>query len=91
LPDGVVAAREVAAGKRAAEVARIDAHITALSLAPSGRATFKLDNGQVWRQLLAEGDLLARPGDPVTISRGVLHSYWLQLTSGRGCKVTRVL
>ncbi len=50
-----------------------------------------LDNDQVWRQLVVEGDLLMKPGDAVTISRGVLGSYWLQTASKRGCKVTRVL
>lgn len=91
LPEHVVAAKEVAAGTRPPEVANIDAHIAGLSLGPSGRATFTLDNGQIWRQLVSEGDLLAKPGDVVTISRGMLRSYWLQLKSGRGCKVTRVL
>jgi hypothetical protein len=91
LSPGAVAAQEVAAGIRPRELTRIEAHIADLSVAAGGRATFTLDNGQVWRQLLAEGDLLARPGDPVTISRGALSSYWLQLKSGRGCKVTRVL
>jgi hypothetical protein len=51
---------------------------------------FTLDNDQVWRQLAAEGDLLAKEGDAVTVSRGLLGSYWLQLKSGRGCKVTRL-
>jgi hypothetical protein len=91
LPEPVVAAKEVAAGTRAPEVSNIDAHLAAVSTGPNGRATFTLDNGQVWRQLLSEGDLLAKPGDPVAISRGMLRSYWLRLKSGRGCKVTRVL
>jgi len=40
---------------------------------------------------LANGDdLLARPGDTVTISRAALGSYWLKTASGRGCKVSRV-
>ena len=51
---------------------------------------FTLDNDQVWRQLNAEGDLLAKPGDVVTVSRGFLGSFWLQLANGRGCKVTRL-
>jgi hypothetical protein len=90
LPESKIVAKEVAAGARPADVTRIEAHITALSLT-NGRAVFTLDNGQVWRQLLSEGDLLAKPGDGVTISRGLLHSYWLALKSGRGCKVARIL
>jgi hypothetical protein len=91
LAPGVVTAKEVAAGSRPPDLDKINAHITALALSNSGRATFTLDNGQVWRQLSSEGDLLAKPGDEVTISKGLLRSYWLQASSGRGCKVTRVL
>lgn len=91
VPEGKILAEEVAAGARPAELTRIDAHLSAISVTVTGLATFKLDNGQVWRQLVAEGDLLAKPGDTVSISRGVFHSYWLQVKSGRGCKVTRVL
>jgi hypothetical protein len=91
LPYVAVAKKEVAAGIRPADVTKIDAHITGVSLAGVGKATFTLDNGQVWRQLQSEGDLLAKPGDLVTVSRGVFNSYWLQLKSGRGCKVTRIL
>jgi hypothetical protein len=90
LPEGAIAAQEVAAGTRAPELKEISAHISGLSVSASGRATFTLDNGQVWRQLQSEGDLLAREGDLVTISRGLLRSYWLQVKSGRGCKVTRI-
>lgn len=91
LPEGVVAAEEVAAGARPPEATTISAHITGLSLTPSGRATFTLDNGQVWREVESGGDLLAKLGDSVSISRGALRSYWMQLKSGRGCKVTRIL
>jgi hypothetical protein len=91
LPEGKIAAQEVAAGARPAELSRIDAHVAVILLAATGQATFKLDNGQVWRELGADGDLLAKPGDAVAISRGLFHSYWLELKSGRGCKVRRVL
>jgi hypothetical protein len=90
LPERTVAAREVAAGVRASEASKIEAHIAQLTSAGDGRTVFKLDNDQTWRQLLSEGDLLARVGDEVTISHGALGSYWLKLASGRGCKVTRV-
>jgi hypothetical protein len=83
--------KEVAAGTRPAELKSIDAHVVAVSSTGTGLATFTLDNGQVWRQLSPEGDLLSRPGDRVTVSLGLFHSYWLQNKNGRGCKVTRVL
>jgi len=90
LPERTVAAQEVAAGTRPAEVKKIAAHVTKFAPGPDGRLVFTLDNDQVWRQLLSEGDLLMTPGDAVTISRGFLGSYWLQTASGRGCKVTRL-
>lgn len=90
LPERSIVAKEVAAGTRAADATKIEAHIVRLAPAADGRWVFTLDNDQVWRQLLVEGDLLAKPGDAVTISRGWLHSYWLELSSKRGCKVTRL-
>ncbi|MGA2189925.1 MAG: hypothetical protein ABSH33_15440 [Steroidobacteraceae bacterium] len=90
LPERAVAAKEVAAGTRATDAAKIEAHIAQLAKAPNGRVVFTLDNAQIWRQISAEGELLAKQGDAVTISRGLLGSYWLQIKSGRGCKVTRL-
>lgn len=90
LPEQTVAKQEVAAGTRAAETAAIEVHISQVSQTANGRGIFTLDNGQVWRQVVADSEVLARQGDVVTISRGVLGSYWLQTKSKRGCKVTRV-
>jgi hypothetical protein len=90
LPERAVAAKEVAAGARDTLAAKIEARIERLIPGADGRLVFTLDNAQVWRQIEAEGDLLAKEGDAVTISRGMLGSYWLQLNSKRGCKVTRV-
>jgi hypothetical protein len=82
--------KEVAAGTRPAELNSIDAHIVAVSASGTGFTTFTLDNGQVWRQITPDGDLLSRPGDGVKVSRGLFYSYWLQNRNGRGCKVTRI-
>lgn len=91
LSAGEVAKKEVAAGKRPADVKDIQAHITAVSTTGAGFAVFTLDNGQVWLEITPDGDLMARPGDGVTVSRGVFNSYWLQNHNGRGAKVHRVL
>ncbi|HUN27131.1 MAG TPA: hypothetical protein VMU67_12560 [Steroidobacteraceae bacterium] len=90
LAPGAIAEREVAAGTRRPDLSRISARIVRMVQATNGRYLFTLDNDQVWEQLLAEGDLLAKPGETVQISRGFLDSYWLKAPSGRGCKVTRV-
>jgi hypothetical protein len=85
-----IAATEEAAGARPPKVSKIEAHVSALALAGNGQTVFTLDNSQVWRQTESSGELLATLGEGVTISRGLLGSYWLQLKSGRGCKVTRL-
>ena len=90
LSEVTIEEKEVAAGKRTADPTSMEAHIDHVGSAAGGLAVFKLDNGQVWRQLASEGDLLAKPGDAVKISRGMFGSYYLQLKSGRGCKVRRV-
>lgn len=91
LSPSAIAAKEEGAATHAAKETKLQARITALALAGDGRTLFTLDNSQVWRQLEADGtDVMARLGDAVTISRGLLGSYWLQLKAGRGCKVTRL-
>ena len=86
----VVDQKDVAAGKRPAELKQIEAHLVSVSSTATGLTTFTLDNGQVWREVTPDGDLLARPGDELKVSLGLFHSYWLQLKNGRGSKVTRV-
>ena len=90
LPEATVAKKEIAAGTRAADASKIDAHLAEVSVAGNGRSVFTLDNGQIWLQLLSEGDLLLKPGDAVKISRAAFGSYWLETDKGRGCKVTRI-
>jgi len=90
LPERTVMSEEVAAGRRAADAMMIEARLASVSSGANGHAVFVLDNDQVWRQLANGDDLLARPGDTVTISRAALGSYWLKTASGRGCKVSRV-
>lgn len=89
LSGSTIAAHEEAAVKRP-QKAQIQAHIVGLALTGDGRTLFTLDNTQVWQQIESDGDMLAKLGDSATVSRGLLGSYWLQLKSRRGCKVTRV-
>jgi hypothetical protein len=90
LSSSSIAAKEGAVTQAPKET-KLQARIIALAFAGDGRTLFTLDNSQVWRQLEADGtDVMARLGDPVTISRGLLGSYWLALKTGRGCKVSRL-
>jgi hypothetical protein len=90
LAPGAVTARESQSGLRPKPVDHIEARLTGLSTAPDGLLFFTLDNGQVWKQLAHEGELLASAGDSVRIARGWLGSYELELPSHHGCKVKRV-
>jgi hypothetical protein len=85
-----VAAREEAAERLPRQLERLSAHIAALSRAADGREVFTLENHQVWAQLEPDGEVVARTGEAVTISRGMFGSYWLSLPSRQGCKVARV-
>lgn len=82
--------QHVAAGERPREVTQIEALLARITLAADGRVIFTLNNGQQWRELSAQGDLLAQVGQSVTISRELFGSYFLRAASGRGCKVARL-
>lgn len=90
LPEGVVARKEVAAGMSARPITRLQTQIIGLTRTGDGRIVFRLSDGQVWRELLPDGDLLATVGSAVVIARGWLGSYWLKLPNGRDCKVDRL-
>lgn len=90
LTEGALAAREVAAGTRVADVREIKARVTAISRSPQGTLIFTLDNGQAWKQLEVGGDLLVKVGDTVSISRGWFHSFNMTSPSRRFCKVDRI-
>lgn len=56
---------------------RISAQVTAVSRQGSGRYLVSLDNGQVWLQTQDDLGFDPQAGDPVTIKRGALGSYWM--------------
>lgn len=89
IPSGQILAREEAA-RRAPHLEHIEAHIVGLAGMGDGREIFTLDNHQVWEEIEPDGDLYAKPGQAVKISRGWLGSYSLSLKSRRSAKVTRL-
>lgn len=77
------------------EITSITAKLTDVAFTPFGKFIVFLDNGQVWRQLPADSDkahFRSTPSDnEVTISRGALGSYNLQINDSEHIyKVTRV-
>jgi hypothetical protein len=78
------------AGERAtSKLRRIDATVESISKQDEGRLTLRLDNGQVWAQSEEGADLKLKAGDKVTITRGLLGSYWLSNGSRLAIKVRR--
>lgn len=91
LSSSAILAREVAAGARRKPISHISARVTRLRQAPDGRMVYWLANGQVWEELLDNGDAPpVKAGEQLKISRGWLDSYWMQTPAGRGCKVERL-
>ena len=88
LPRTVTPAKEGTA-PGLAEPTVFRARLRLVASRSDGLLAFTLDNGQVWRQVEPGNDLLARPGDPVQLSKGALGSYWLRSASGRTCRVMR--
>jgi hypothetical protein len=80
-----------AAGERATSKLqqRLDATVESISRRNEGRLTLRLDNGQVWAQSEEGADLKLQAGDKVTITRGLLGSYWLSNGSRLAIKVRR--
>ncbi len=56
-------------------VESVTLELSSVSVAPDGRATLRMSNGQVWRQLEPERLRGARPGSAVTVSQGALGSF----------------
>lgn len=90
LAEGQILAREEAAQRAPRPLEHIEAHIVGLAGMADGREIFTLDNNQVWAELEPDGDLYAKPGETVEISRGWLGSYMLKVKSRRSSKVTRL-
>ncbi len=83
-------AHEVAVGALPKPVAHIGATLRRISTAADGRWIFALSNDQVWVQQDPDHDLLANPGQHVTIVHQMFGSYWLRLPDGSGCSVKRI-
>ena len=73
-----------------ASIDSLTGRVVGLSLGENGRVVVTLDNGQVWRQLMAGEDLNLKLGDTVRLSRGIVGSYFMKVPSGRTCKVNRL-
>jgi hypothetical protein len=72
------------------KVTKLAAHIAHVSENAAGLKIFTLDNGQVWQQTEPEFNFSVRAGDAVTISPGVLGSFWLTAGPRAASRVKRL-
>ena len=75
------------------EVAQVVATVRELSRTVRGQAIFVLDNGQVWRQIDADGSVVrdSVTGSKATIQRGILDSFDMVIEGRNGLiKVRRI-
>ena len=90
LPPLAVAEAQASRIEQPASIDSLTGRVVGLSLGENGRVVVTLDNGQVWRQLMAGEDLNLKLGDTVRLSRGIVGSYFMKVPSGRTCKVNRL-
>jgi hypothetical protein len=64
--------------------------VTSLTTDLAGHQVFTLSNGQVWRQVEVDEKFSIKAGDEVTISRGVMGSYFMSFGKHRNTRVSRV-
>ena len=67
----------------------LEAKVSGTRNITEGRVLIDLDNGQVWRQVDTDVTVRLQPGDPVTIKRATLGSYWLS-SGKRAWRVKRI-
>ena len=68
----------------------LKAKVAGVSLLPRGEFVVTLDNSQVWIEEPPAHHLELAAGDQVTLIPGVLGSFFLAASSGRGARVKRV-
>jgi hypothetical protein len=74
----------------ASVLAKLTAHITAVSQLPRGESVVTLDNGQIWEEAEATSHLPLRVGDEITIKRGMLGAYYMSTKEVLGLRAKRV-
>lgn len=64
--------------------------IKSISVDGNNHQVFTLENGQIWRQVELDAHFSVKPGDSITISRGVMDSYFMSLGKHRNTRVSRI-
>ena len=73
-----------------ADQAALTARVSNVSSSRDGMKTIKLDNGQTWRQITGSNAVFLEAGDPITVKRGALNSFIMQVPNGGPLRVRRI-
>jgi hypothetical protein len=77
-------------GPQPVELDKLDGRIVAVSYRPRGESVVTLENGQIWEEAEVESHLPLRPGESITIRRGVLGAFYLSSDKVLGLRVRRL-
>lgn len=69
---------------------KLVAHVALVKEQPNGDTVFHLDNGQVWLQTEHSLGFVVKDGEAVTVSKGMLSSYWLRGEGNLSVRVKRL-
>jgi hypothetical protein len=69
---------------------KLSGRIAAVAYKPRGEAVISLENGQMWEEAEVESHVALNPGDAITITRGLLGSFWLSADKMPRLRVRRV-
>lgn len=92
MQTGVMASRVEQAKPEQSEepLSSVTARISDVSVMRDGLKMFVLDNGQTWRQIAASTTLAPRAGDQISVRRGALGSFLMDVPNGPALRVRRV-
>jgi hypothetical protein len=88
--DSVRQLRARAGLTQAPKPSQLTARIAVITELPYGRKEFTLDNGQVWRQTESQTTPVMKVGDALTITPGMLGSFWMQTDSRFALRAKRI-
>jgi hypothetical protein len=77
-------------GPQPVELDNLNGRIVAVSYKPRGESIVTLENGQIWEEAEAESHLPLRPGEAITIHRGMLGAFYLSSDKVYGLRVRRL-
>lgn len=77
-------------GAAPAKINKLTGRVNAVSVKARGESVVTLDNGQIWEEAESSWHQPLKVGDTVTISAGMLGSYWLDAERLPRLRVRRI-